>query len=79
MTRQEFFAKAIRTAERALYVPTGWWGRWRDVTNGTVRVAWSRSGGWRITVGGHVISRHDSRSSAIRKAANLGRGKSVTS
>ena len=31
MTRKIWEKKVIREAERALGVPAGWWGAWRDV------------------------------------------------
>lgn len=72
MTRQQFIARAVRTAERNLGIPQGWWGTWRDFTNGTVRVRLRGSWEWRVTwCSGTEISRHDSRAGAIRKAAKL--------
>lgn len=72
MTREAFIARAILTAERDIGVPPGWWGVYLDVTNGSARVVFSPHGRcWRLTVDGVEISRHDSRPSAIKKAAKL--------
>ena len=72
MTRAEFVARAVRTAERDLRVPAGWWGTWRDLhAPSGARV---RHGGNVWTVrdrSGRVVSKHDSRRVAIRKAAGL--------
>lgn len=74
MTRAEFTVFAIKAAERALQVPPGWWGTWRDVTNGIERVRLSRDAWVLSTTRGQgtrsrarVISRHDSRAFAISK------------
>lgn len=74
MTREQFTAKALRAAERAIRVPPGWWGTWRDVysPSGTVRIRFSNHGRcWVIRHNGIVVSRHDSRSFAIAKARKL--------
>lgn len=70
MTRDEFIEKATRVAEYALQIPAGWWGVYRDVTNGIARVRFSRDC-WVVSLDGKVVSRHDSRSFAIGKAAKL--------
>lgn len=70
MTRAEFEAKAIRSEEKRLYVPPGWWGTWGDVTNGKVRVRFSGRC-WTISVGGKRVSQHDARGNAISKAKRL--------
>lgn len=70
MTRKQFVEIATMAAERHIEVPTGWWGKWRDVTNGVVRVTFTGSC-WRVSRKGVAISRHDSRNFAIRKAAKL--------
>jgi hypothetical protein len=72
MTRAEFIARATRAAEQEMGVPAGWWGMYRDVRgpNGT-RVHWS-SNAWTIRDSdGKMVSRHDSRQFAIRKAVRL--------
>ena len=71
MTRVEFIARAIKEAERAIGFPSGWWGRWRDATNGTGRVHWSGRVWFISWRSGKRISRHDSKVSAIRKASKL--------
>jgi hypothetical protein len=73
MTRDKFIAKAVRAAERALEVPPNWWGTWRDVTDGTVRVKFTGSC-WRISCAGMKMRDHDSRALAIRQAARITRG-----
>jgi hypothetical protein len=70
VTREQFTARAVRDAERALQVPPGWWGVWRDVTDGIARIHFS-SGGWTVSVRGKRVSRHDSRTFAISKARRL--------
>lgn len=75
MTRSQFTARAIRNAERDLGVPPGWWGTWRDVTDGAVRVSVYARSGWKITLRGKRISTHDSRSFAITKARKLRRAR----
>ena len=70
MTRREFEARAIRNAERYLGVPAGWWGTWRDVTDGVARVRFTGRA-WRLWRRGKKVSDHDSRSGAIRKAGAL--------
>jgi hypothetical protein len=76
MTRDEFEAKAIRAAEKALRIPAGWWGTYRDVCAwyGTlfVRVRFSVSY-WVLSIDGKVASKHDSRGSAISKGSRLAR------
>jgi hypothetical protein len=71
VTRAQFIARAIRAAEREFRIPRGWWGTWRDVTNGKVRVHLVRGWCWRVTRRGVLVSDHDSRPSAIGKAAKL--------
>lgn len=72
MTRKEFEAKAIREAEKALGVPAGWWGTWRDVRGPRgVRVRYSGRFTWTLSQRGKRISKHDSRSFAITKARKL--------
>lgn len=80
MTYPEFVAKTIRAAERELQVPVGWWGTWRDVTNGKERVRLSRNAWILSTTRGQgtrsravVVSRHDSRAFAIAKARKVRR------
>lgn len=79
MTRQQFIDRATRDAERALHVPPGWWGTYRDVRGPddqrvhfsggawtVARASVSKSGSWLR------ISRHDSRTFALRKARSPG-------
>ena len=85
MTRAEFIARATRAAEKALYIPPGWWGIYRHVTGpaeaegGLVHVKYMSGGGWRIVleVGGALstVSTHDSRPSAIAKARRVAAAK----
>lgn len=70
MTRKQFIDKATRGAERSLGVPAGWWGTYQDVTNGVVRVTFTKRW-WRISRTGVTVSRHDSRSFAISKARKV--------
>jgi hypothetical protein len=72
VTRREFVDKAKFAAERRLGIPTGWWGTWTDVTNGVVRVTFTRRW-WRVSCAGRTVSRHDSRSFAIAKARKVRR------
>jgi len=76
MTRKDFEKKAIKTAERDLGVPAGWWGTLRDVQGPEgQRVQFMREGRcgghWKISLRGKLVSRHDSRAFAIRKATKL--------
>jgi hypothetical protein len=71
MTRAQFVARAVRAAERELRIPRGWWGTWRDFANGKVRVHLVGTWRWHVTRRGVLVSKHDSRSGAIGKAAKL--------
>ena len=72
MTRKQFEERAIRSKEQLLGIPCGWWGTYNDVTDGSRRVHRSRGGGtWIVSLDGKIVSRHDSRCFAIRKAARL--------
>lgn len=69
MTRKEWETKTLRAEEKALGVPPGWWGNYHDVRSPRgVRVKFS--GRWWIVRNppGVILSRHGSRSVAIRKA-----------
>lgn len=70
MNREQWVEKAVREAERKIGVPRGWWGTWTHVHGPGVSV---RFGGraWVIRANGRIVSRHDSRVGAIRKAASL--------
>jgi len=70
MTKKQFVDRAVRAAERELRVPPGWWGTWRDVTDGESRVHFTGRG-WRVSRKGSGISDHDSREFAIRKATKM--------
>jgi hypothetical protein len=72
VTRREFVDKATRDAERRIGVSAGWWGTWRDITDGAVRVRFTGSA-WRVSRAGKKVSDHDSRSSAISKAKKVRR------
>jgi hypothetical protein len=72
MTRAQFVAMAVKAAERQLGVPPGWWGTWRDVTDGTVRVRWTGQW-WRISCAGIEIGRGDSRPNSIARARKMRR------
>lgn len=79
MTRAEFVARATRAAEKALFIPRGWWGIYRHVTGpaegGLVHVKYMAGGGWRVVLeldgALSTVSKHDSRPSAIAKARRV--------
>jgi hypothetical protein len=76
MTRDEFERQAIREAERRLGVPAGWWGDYRHVRGPRgieIRFVRSRGGHWVLRQRGEIVSRHDWRAGAIRKAVKLAR------
>jgi len=69
--RRYFVEAAVRPAEEALGVPPGWWGSYRDVAGPDgQRVRLSR-GTWIVRFRGKLVSRHDSRSYAIKAARKL--------
>ena len=71
MTRAEFVRRATRAEEKRLEIPAGWWGTWRDVEGPRgVRVRFTGSR-WVVRRHGSVISRHDVRAGAIKKARSL--------
>lgn len=71
MTRSQFVAKAVRAEEKREGLPAGWWGSWREVQGpGGVRVLFS-NGAWSLSLRGKLVSRHDSRPSAIKKGRAL--------
>lgn len=72
MTRKQFEEKAIRTVERGLQIPSGWWGLYGDVQspNG-VRVRCSGFQIWTVSVHGKRVSRHSTRVAAIAKGKSL--------
>lgn len=72
MTRTQFVEMAIREMEREIGVPakSGWWGTYRDVTNGIHRVRLVRDA-WVLSYYNNVISRHASKKFAISKARKL--------
>lgn len=75
MTKKQFEALAIRDSQRRLAVPEGWWGTWRDVTNGDFRVKFGGRGDtWTVRSGSKIVSKHYSRASAIAKARKLSKG-----
>lgn len=69
LSRLDFTKKAVKEYEKKLGLPEGWWGdTWRHVY-GPSGIAISFSGqAWIFRVGKKLISRHDDRTSAIRKA-----------
>lgn len=79
MTRADFVAKAVRTAERALHVPPGWWGIYRDVHGPKgQQVTFSKhSFSWIVTVKEKgtskrkEIGKYGTRGGAIGKARRL--------
>lgn len=71
MTRDEFIARAVKSAERDLGVPAGWWGTWRDITNGIARVRFASGKVWEVSLDGKRISLHARREGAIRQASKL--------
>jgi hypothetical protein len=70
MTRRQFEAKAVKTEQRRLGIPAGWWGRWTDVTNGYMRV-YFRGGCWRVAGCGIAVTKHNLRAIAIKRAVKL--------
>lgn len=68
MTREKFVANAVRAAEKALYVPAGWWGRWTDVRGPLGERVHFSAGAWTSVRADGARQRHDSRTSAIRAA-----------
>ena len=74
MTRKEWELKALRAAERELCVPPGWWGNYQTLyaPNGaTVTFSRVRSAWLVRDKKGVIISVHDARAGAIRKAKTL--------
>jgi hypothetical protein len=72
MTRQQFIDRAVRKAERENQIPKGWWGGWREITNGSTVVRFIPSSWcWVIKKDGRQVSKHDSRTFAIAKARRL--------
>ncbi len=71
MTREKFIAKAVRAAEVSAKVPTGWWGNWRNVYGPNGAVVRFSGQAWVVRLKGELVSRHDSREAAIRKAVRL--------
>lgn len=73
MTKKQFIERAIRRAEKDIGAPPGWWGTWRDLTNGKARIRFStHSMKWVLSDGsGHIVSKHFSRGSAIAKARRI--------
>lgn len=71
MTREQFVARATRVAERALHLPPGWWGTYRDI-HGPLgqRVLWS-SGAWTVSSCGDRVGRYGTRTYALAKARKL--------
>jgi hypothetical protein len=67
-SREEFEARAIRDAEKAIYAPPGWWGGWRDVHGPSGERVRFTGSAWVFSVEGTTVSRHDSRAFAIGKA-----------
>lgn len=76
MSQLKFIEKAVRHMEKAYRIPRGWWGTYTEATNGIARVVFSRrawfvyrskSDGLRWT----LISKHDSREHAFRKARTI--------
>jgi len=73
-TKEAWTAAVIRIAERNLGVPPGWWGTWHDVHGSDgLRVKYNGLG-WTLSRNGTLISRHDSRAFAIKKATKMARG-----
>lgn len=71
MTRQQFIDKAVRAAERKLIIPSGWWGTWSDAHGPAGQRVRFSGLCWVVSSAGGIISRHDSRAGAIRKAKRL--------
>jgi hypothetical protein len=74
-TRAKFVHAAVLAAEREMRIPRGWWGVYRDVRGPSgQRAYYGVSSGtrcWIVSHNGKRVSAHDSRRSAIRKAAKL--------
>jgi hypothetical protein len=70
ISKLEFTRKAVRAYERQLGLPPGWWGdTWRHVYGPSgISIAFKSGGAWSFKVGKKLISNHDDRASAIRKA-----------
>lgn len=71
MTRKEFEAKAIRDAEKALGLPAGWWGTWRDMHGPQGQRVRFSGRYWTVILNGVRVSQHGPRSGAIAKARRL--------
>ena len=74
MTRKEWEKKALRQAERDLGVPEGWWGDYQTIyaPNGaSVRFSRVRSSWVVRDRKAAIVSTHDGRDGAIRKAKKL--------
>lgn len=70
LTRLEFEKRAVKHREAKLGLPPGWWGDdWRHVYGPSqICISFAASGAWSFSVGKQLISKHDDRTSAIRKA-----------
>lgn len=76
MTRKQFEKKAIREAERRIGAPAGWWGTWRHLHGpGGIVVRALPGGVWSIQQDGVLVSKHDSRAYALRKAVRLAKAR----
>ena len=72
MTRKEWEARTLRAGEKALRLPAGWWGTYAEVRSPRgVRVKFSGRC-WTVRDRkGVIVSKHDSRDSAIKKARGI--------
>lgn len=71
MTKEEFTARAVKEYRIRHRIPAGWWGTYRDSTDGVHRVRLAGFGVWTLTLLGKKVSQHNSKSGAIRKARSL--------
>jgi hypothetical protein len=70
-TREQFVARAVKDYERRLGIPEGWWGDYQNIQSpGGVTVRFTGAC-WVVRSGGALVSKHDSREGAIRKARAL--------
>lgn len=71
MTRAQFEDRAIREEEKRLGIPAGWWGTYRKISGPRGEEVNFTGRCWAVRLDHRLISRHDSRAFAIRKAQRL--------
>lgn len=74
MTRKEWEKAVLRREEKYLGLPPGWWGGYHEIESPRgVRVRWTGGLCWIVRdSSGKIVSKHDSRAAALRKAKTLG-------